>query len=110
MSSQYRTPVADQQVCQDQCQRLTRIASSQLSAQARHEVLQCMAPRYQQASASYKGALLDEVVTITGYARRSAIRLLNHPPQGSRPQKRRRQATYGPEVQHVSFLLWHHVK
>ena len=78
-----------------------------LSARARREVIQQMAPRYQQASASYKGALLDEVVATTGYARRSAMRLLNHPPQGSRPQKRRRQAKYGPEVQHVLFLLWH---
>ena len=54
-----------------------------LSVQARREVIQHMAPRYQQASASYKGALLDEVVATTGYARRSAMRLLNHPPQGS---------------------------
>jgi hypothetical protein len=78
-----------------------------LSAQARREVIQRLAPQYQQASASSKGALLDEVVATTGYARRSAMRLLNHPPQGARPHKRKRQAKYGPEVQQVLFLLWH---
>lgn len=78
-----------------------------LSIQARREVIQHMAPRYQQVSACYKGAVLDEVVTVTGYARRSAIRLLNHPPQGARPPKRQRQARYGPEVQQALFLLWH---
>jgi hypothetical protein len=77
-----------------------------LSAQARREVIQRMAPRYQHVSVSCKGTLLDEVVATTGYARRSAMRLLNHPPQGARPQKRRRQVKYGPEVQRVLFLLW----
>jgi hypothetical protein len=78
-----------------------------LSAQARREVIQRMASRYQQVSASDKKGLIDEVVAITGYARRSAIRLLNHPPQGSHPHKRRRQRRYGPEVQQALFLLWH---
>jgi hypothetical protein len=53
-----------------------------LSAQARREVRERLAPGYQQASASSKGALLDEVVATTGYARRSAMRLLNRPPAG----------------------------
>jgi hypothetical protein len=78
-----------------------------LSTQAKWEVLQRMAPRYQQASAVSKGEVLDEVVQMTGYARRSAIRLLNHPPQEARPHKRRRQATYGPEVQRILSQLWH---
>ncbi|MBO0793361.1 MAG: ISNCY family transposase, partial [Ktedonobacteraceae bacterium] len=78
-----------------------------LSAPARREVIQRMAPRYQHVSASFKGVLLDEVVALTGYARRTALRLLNHPPQGPHPKKRHRHRRYGPEVQQVLFLLWH---
>jgi hypothetical protein len=52
-----------------------------LSAQARREVIQHMAPRYQEASTSLKAALLDETVATTGYARRYALRLLTHPPK-----------------------------
>jgi hypothetical protein len=41
--------------------------------QARWEVIQRLAPRYQQASVVSKGEGLDEVMQITGDAGRSAI-------------------------------------
>jgi hypothetical protein len=40
-----------------------------------------MAPRYQQAAGPQKMLLLDQVVELTGYARKYAIRLLNHAPK-----------------------------
>lgn len=79
-----------------------------LSFQTRRELLQQMTPRYRQASTPEKGALLDEIAATTGYARRYAMWLLNHPQEGqhsSRPRRRHRQ--YGPEVQQALFLAWH---
>src|SRR6266705_1057602 len=65
-----------------------------------------MVPRYREASASQKGALLDEVAATTEYARRYAMWLLNHPPEGQPTPRRRRQPQYGPQVQHALFLAW----
>jgi len=74
--------------------------------QTRHELLLQMVPRYREASVSQKGALLDEIAATTGYARRYAMWLLNHPQQMQQPPRRRRQRTFGPEVQHALFLAW----
>ncbi len=78
-----------------------------LGFQTRRELLLQMVPRYREASASQKGALLDEVVATTGYARRYAMWLLNHPPEGQHAPRRRWQPQYGPQVQHALFLAWH---
>jgi hypothetical protein len=78
-----------------------------LSSHVRRELIQQMVPRYRQASASQKGAMLDEIAVSTGYARRYAMCLLNHPPQQRHPPRQRRQLHYGPQVQHALFLLWH---
>src|SRR5258708_4317873 len=43
---------------------------------------------------------------MTGYARKSAIRLLNHPLQGTGIIQRSRLPLYGPEVQQALFLAW----
>jgi hypothetical protein len=69
-----------------------------LHTQTRYELLLEMVPRYREASASDKGALLDEIAARTGYARRYAMWLLNHPEQLQPHPRRRRQAQYGPEV------------
>ncbi len=47
-----------------------------LSFQTRRELLQQMVPRYREASAAQKGALLDEIAATTGYTRRYAMWLL----------------------------------
>jgi hypothetical protein len=49
---------------------------------------------------------LNTFVEMTGYARKSAIRLLNHPPADHRPIQRPRLPVYGPEVQQTLFLAW----
>src|SRR6266571_5824138 len=77
-----------------------------LSFQTRRELLQQMVPRYREASAAQKGALLDEIVATTGYARRYAMWLLNHPEELLPTPRRRRQRTFGPEVQRALFLVW----
>ena len=77
-----------------------------LSSQARRELLRHVTPRYQQASLAHKSLLLDEFVSLTGYARKSAIRLLNHPPEGQHEILRPRSPHYGPEVQQALLLAW----
>ena len=52
---------------------------STLGFQIRREVIRQMAPRYQKASISQKGVLLDEIAATPGYARQYAMWLLNHP-------------------------------
>ncbi len=77
-----------------------------LSSQARRELLQQMIPRYRDGSAAQKGELLDQLAATTGYARRYAMWLMNHPPEGQHPQGRRRPRQYGSDVQHALFLVW----
>jgi hypothetical protein len=77
-----------------------------LSAQTRRELIQRMVPRYSEAPVSQKGVLLDEIAATTGYARRYAMWLLNHPHGGQSAAERRRQCQYGPEIQHALLLAW----
>jgi hypothetical protein len=81
---------------------------STVGFQTRREVLLQMVPRYQKASVSQKGALLDEIVATTGYARRYAMWLLNHSQEVQPTPQRRRQRTFGPEVQRALFFVWQH--
>ena len=55
-----------------------------LSYAARRELIERAAPLYREASLAQKGLLLDRMVTMTGYARKYAIHLLNHAPAGKR--------------------------
>lgn len=77
-----------------------------LSTQTKRELLLQMVPRYREASFAQKGALLDEITATTGYARRYAMWLLNHPEEMQPTPRRRRSRTFGPEVQHALFLAW----
>ncbi len=79
---------------------------SALGFQTRRELLLQMVPRYRKASVVQKGALLDEIVATTGYARRYAMWLLNHCEELQPAPRRRRQRTFGPEVQRALFLVW----
>lgn len=80
--------------------------SSVLSYQSRRDVVQQMAPRYQEASRARKSVLLDEFVALTGYVRKYAIQLLNHPEESKPRSKQVRLPHYGPEVQQALFLAW----
>ena len=77
-----------------------------LSYAARRELIERAAPLYREASLAQKGLVLDRMVTMTGYARKYAIHLLNHAPQGKRTIHRRRQPRYGSQVQHALLLAW----
>jgi hypothetical protein len=47
-----------------------------ISMQARHEVVAPLAERYRSASGLEKSRLLDEIVNLTGWHRKHAIRAL----------------------------------
>jgi site-specific recombinase XerC len=77
-----------------------------VSYQARRALLARVVPMYRTASRTKKHLILNDIVQMTGYARQSAIRLLNHPPSGSQTIRRFRSPIYGPEVQQALFLAW----
>src|SRR6266566_4740820 len=79
---------------------------SYLSYRAKRELLLQIAPRYREASSALKEVILDEFVAATGYARKYAIRLLNHPADLKLTIERPRPPRYGPEDQQALHLTW----
>ena len=78
-----------------------------MSRQGRWEYLNAIYPRYQHASRPEKQRILDEFCRVTGYHRKSAVRLLNGPPPARQPRvPRRRRPTYGPRVIQVLAAIW----
>jgi hypothetical protein len=77
-----------------------------MSIQSRRELLAAVAPRYRTARGTDKQRILDEFVASTGYHRKYAIQLLNHPLKARRRQKRRRNRRYGPDVQYALVKIW----
>lgn len=78
--------------------------ASPLSMQARWEVIQHLAPRYQQAPRAQKTHLLNECVSVTGYARKYALRLLNHPEEATWQYQCPSQ--YGETVLNALLAAW----
>jgi hypothetical protein len=77
-----------------------------MSFRSKQELLQQTAPRYQEATESQKVAILNEFVAATGYARKYAIRVLNHPGIPHVEIERPRVRHYGREVQEALHLAW----
>ena len=78
-----------------------------MSYQARRALLQQTVPQYRGASPSQKRTLVDAFVAAIGYHRTYARWLLNHAEEVQQTLRRPRPAQYGPDVQHVLFLVWH---
>jgi hypothetical protein len=77
-----------------------------MSFRSKQELLQQTAPRYQEATELQKGVILNEFVAATGYARKYAIRMLNHPGVPHVEIARPRAPHYGSEVQEALHLAW----
>jgi hypothetical protein len=77
-----------------------------MSFRSKQELLQQTAPRYQEATELQQGAILNEFVAATGYARKYAIRRLNHPGVLHVEIERPRTPRYGPAVQETLHLAW----
>jgi len=70
------------------------------------ELVESWRPRYLGASRKEKSRILDEFVALTGYHRKSAIRLLR---QGYRPKpldRRGRPRVYTPDVKAALLEVW----
>ncbi len=77
-----------------------------MSMMSKRELLTTVSPRYVLATETDKVRILDEFVATTGYHRKYALALLNHPPlPRSRPVRRPRAKTYTPAVQRALVRL-----
>ena len=77
-----------------------------MSIQSKRELLGAIAPRYRAAHRNHKRQILDEFVASTGYHRKYAIQLLNHPPRARRRTKRHANRRYGLEVKYALIKIW----
>jgi hypothetical protein len=72
-----------------------------------HEYVAAQRLRYLQASRPVKRRMLDEVVTVTGYHRKAALRRLHHAPRTTpRAARIGRPRVYGPDVTAAAQVLW----
>jgi len=78
-----------------------------MSMTSKRELLTAVSPRYVTATGAEKQRILAAFVAATGYHRKDALTLLNHPPRSrSRPVTRPRAKTYTPAVQRALVRLW----
>jgi hypothetical protein len=62
--------------------------------------------RYRRATRGEKTRLLDEVVAVTGFHRKAAIRLLGTKRRSSQGKRTGRPPRYGPDVAQAARILW----
>ena len=76
--------------------------------QAKWEYFRAVYERYHKAEREAKHLMLNEFCLNTGYHRKYAIRLLNGPPPGRQPERRRRgrRPRYGPHVLSILAAIW----
>jgi hypothetical protein len=77
-----------------------------MSQTSKRELLAEIRPRYTLGNRSAKQRILDELVVITGYHRKYAIQLLNHPPKRRTRQRRASQPRYGGTVRAALEKVW----
>ena len=77
-----------------------------MSQTSKRELLAELRPRYTLGNRSAKQRILDELVAVTGYHRKYAIQLLNHPPKGRTRQRRASQPRYGGRVRAALEQVW----
>jgi len=78
-----------------------------MSMISKRELLAVVSPCDVLATETDKVRILNEFVAATGYHRKYALTLLNHPPlPRSRPVRRPRAKTYTPAVQQALVRLW----
>ncbi len=77
-----------------------------LRLRARRELLQQMGPQYRMAPSARKRELLDAFTQITGYHRKYAMWLLNHPEEGQPTAQQVRPRHYRADVQEALVQVW----
>jgi hypothetical protein len=78
-----------------------------MSITSRRELLAVVAPRYRAATGEERTRILDEFVASTGYHRKYALSMLNHPITKGTPRKKRvRPRQYVFAVQQALLPCW----
>lgn len=78
-----------------------------MSIAARRELVREVSSRYRSAGKLEKGRILDELVAVTGYERKYAVRLLKAPPAvGSPKRTRKKRRTYTEVESRALARLW----
>ena len=79
-----------------------------MSRQGKWEYLKAIHARYRRATRAEKGRILDELCHVTRYHRKSALRLLNGPPPGQRPSRRRHPPAFRYSTRVIQLLaaIW----
>lgn len=72
----------------------------------KHALAEQLRPRYHTASRAQKTLFLDAFVKATGYTRKSALRLLHHPPEKPGDLTRPRASLSSLKVQEALVLAW----
>jgi hypothetical protein len=79
-----------------------------MSQRSRRELLAVVVPRYRAAHGADRKRFLDEFVESSGYHRKYALHLLNHPPKAPSPRKKRQRVPrYSAAVQRALITCWH---
>ena len=79
-----------------------------MSLDSRRELLAVTAPRYRTAHRAERSCILEEFVASTGYHRKYALTLLNHPlSKAPARTKRQRVRHYPLAVQQALITCWH---
>jgi hypothetical protein len=79
-----------------------------MSLDSRRELLAVTAPRYRTAHRAERSRILEEFVANTGYHRKYALTLLNHPlSKGAARKPRQRVRRYPLAVQRALITCWH---
>lgn len=77
-----------------------------MSHKSKQELLDAVRPRYYKAGRREKKCILDELVANTGYHRKYAIQVLNHPATPCVRRKRRGKSRYGLRVKAPLIQVW----
>ena len=82
-----------------------------MSQRSRRELLAVVVPRYRAAHGADRTRILDEFVGSSGYHRKYAVHLLNHPPKAPPAHKKRQRVPrYNAAVQRALIVCWHATK
>ncbi|MBA2305791.1 MAG: hypothetical protein H0W08_24595 [Acidobacteria bacterium] len=82
------------------------MGTSRVGPQATNEYLARMRERYERAGLDAKGALLDEVCSVTRYHWKAVIRLLRRPASPRLRRPRGRRVAYRREVVPALRAIW----
>ena len=77
-----------------------------MSQTSKRELLRAIRPRYTLGNRTAKQQILDEFVAATGYHRKYAIHLLNHPPKRGPGKRQPRRSKYTGRVRAALEKVW----